>query len=105
MPSYVTVVRKSDTRPDVRRVVIHKNVTEIAEDAFRGWKSLEEVMFEPGSRLERIGGRAFAGTALREFNAPGNLKVIGSGAFMNCEDLKAMRLNEGLEKIGLGAFQ
>ena len=63
---------------------MHKNVVEIAENAFQGWTSLEEIVFEPGSRLERIGDHAFAGTALKEFVAPENLKVIGSDAFDVC---------------------
>ena len=99
VPSYATIVRKTAPRDDVRTVVVHKNVTEIADNAFRDWTNLEEVVFEPNSRLERIGDHAFAGTALREFTAPGSLKVIGSGAFMNCKSLKAVRLNEGLEEI------
>ena len=63
---------------------------------------METVVFEPGSRLERIGDHAFAGTALKEFVAPGSLKTIGAGAFANCKSLKQVRLNEGLEIIGGG---
>ena len=94
----------------MRTVVVHKNVTEIADDAFRDWANLEKIAFEPNSRLERIGDHTFANTALKEFTAPGSLKVIGSGAFMNCKSLKTVRLNEGLEEIwgwnsDDGAFQ
>ena len=104
----MTVVQKSLVRDDVERVVLHAGITEIAEDAFRDWDSLEEVVFESGSLLERIGAHAFARTALREFIAPSELKEICDGAFMNCKSLKEVRLNENLERIGGdgdGAFQ
>lgn len=105
LPPYVTVMKGEASRLDVRRVVVHAGVTEIAEDAFRDWTGLEEIVFESGSRLERIGDRAFAGTALREFTTPESLKVIGSDAFMDCKNLKAITLNNGLESIGDRAFQ
>ena len=105
VPLYITVVRGKAPKLDVRRVVVHAGVTEIVEDAFRGWTGLEEVVFEPGSRLERIGNHAFTGTALREFTAPKGLKELGEGVFADCKELKEVKLNEGLESIGDGAFQ
>ena len=105
VPQYITVVRGEAPKLDVRRVVIHAGVTEIAEDAFRDWTGLEEVVFELGSRLERIGDRAFAGTALRKFMAPATLNELGDDVFMGCRNLKTVRLNEDLESIGDRAFQ
>ena len=103
MPSYVIVVRKTDTRPNVRRVVIHKNVTEIAEDAFRDWTNLEEVVFEPDSRLERIGDRAFAGTALREFIAPKGLRELGENAFADCRRLGRVEIGTNCGTLTVAA--
>ena len=85
-------------------MVVHAAVTEIAEDAFRGWTGLTEVVFESGSKLRRVGDYAFASTALKVFVAPGDLKEIGVGAFMNCKELRTVKLNEGLESLGEGAF-
>ena len=68
-------------------------MTEIGDDAFRNWTNLEEVVFEPGSRLERIGSHAFAGTALKKFIAPDSLKSIGEGAFAGSRRLKSVTLN------------
>ena len=65
-------------------------------------------MFEPNSRLERIGTHAFTGTALKSFIAPDSLRSIGEGAFAGCKNLKEVRLNQGLQHIGgdeVGAFQ
>lgn len=98
LPPYATVIERSAPRGDVHRVVIHKNVTEIADDAFRGWASLEEVIFESNSRLERIGDCAFAGTALREFAVPERLREMGEDVFRNSE-LKTIRLPSTLQNI------
>ena len=99
IPADITVVQKTTPRNDVRRVIVHSNVSEIAEDAFRGWTALVEVVFEPGSRPETIGANAFADTALGQFTATRSLKTIESGAFARCRNLKTVTLNEGLESI------
>ena len=95
-------------RGDVKRVVVHPGVTEIAADAFRDWSNLAEVVFESNSRLERIGSHAFTGTALKSFTAPESLRELGEGAFAGCRKLKTVTLNEGLRSIGetgVGVFQ
>ena len=45
IPENVTVVQKTAMRSDVKRVVVHPGVTEIAADAFRDWYNLAEVVF------------------------------------------------------------
>lgn len=40
----------------------------------------------------------------REFTMPRGLKTLGGYAFSRCKLLKRVTLNEGLEKIGAGAF-
>ena len=100
--------RDAAPRNDVHRVVVQRDVTEIGDGVFRSWACLEEVVFEPGSRLERIGSHAFAGTALKKFVAPDSLRSIGEGAFAGCRKLKSVTLNEGLQSLGsgrVGAFQ
>ena len=108
VPESATVVAKTAMRSDVRRVFVPASVVEIADDAFRDWTNLAEVVFAPGSRLERIGTHAFTGTALKSFVAPDALREIGEGAFACCRSLKEVRLNEGLRSVGetgVGAFQ
>ena len=108
VPENANVVPKTTMRSDVKRVIVHSRVTEIADDAFRDWSNLAEVVFEPNSRLERIGTHAFTGTALKSFTAPDSLRSIGEGAFAGCKSLKEVRLNPGLQHIGgdeVGAFQ
>lgn len=71
----------------VQRVLIHKNVTRIATNAFRDWANLAEVVIPVDACLEQICDGAFAG----------------------CKNLKKVVLNERLETIGkkngVGAFQ
>lgn len=45
VPESTTVVQKTAMRSDVKRVVVHPGVTEIAADAFRDWSNLAEVVF------------------------------------------------------------
>ena len=85
----------STPRSDVRRVIVQGDVTEIGDDAFRDWSNLVEIVFEPGSKLKRIGNHAFAGTALQSFVAPNSLKSIGEGAFAGCSNLKKIKVGEG----------
>ena len=107
VPENANVVLKTTMRNDVKRVVVHARVTEIADDAFRDWSSLTEVVFEQNSMLQSIGTHAFTGTALKSFTAPDSLRSIEDGAFAGCKNLKEIRLNEGLQHIGgdeVGAF-
>ena len=51
VPDDTTVVRKTTMRSDVKRVIVHSRVTEIADDAFRDWSNLAEIVSESNSRL------------------------------------------------------
>ena len=45
IPESVAVVQKTAMRGDVKRVVVHPGVREIAADAFRDWSNLTEIVF------------------------------------------------------------
>ena len=96
VPENANLVPKTAMRSDVKRVVVHALVTEIADDAFRDWSNLAEIVFEQNSMLQSIGTHAFTGTALKSFTAPDSLRSIGEGAFAGCKSLKEVRLNQGL---------
>lgn len=104
VPPYVTVVERTILRLDVRRVIIHRNVTMIAQYVFYNWANLKEIVFESGSRLKCIGAYAFVGTALKGFTAPDCLREIENCAFAGCKNLREVRLNEGLESLGECVF-
>ena len=45
------------------------------------------MVFEEGSRLEKIGNYAFKETRVESFIAPSSLKEIGVAAFCDCRSL------------------
>ena len=49
--------------------------------------------------LQKIDGYCFYHSGLEEFVAPPRLKRICGGAFLFCESLKRVTLNEGLEAL------
>ena len=58
------------------------------------------MVFGRDSRLEKIGVNAFACTNIDVFIAPLSLRTVSQGAFNNCQALKRVILNEGLEALG-----
>ncbi len=90
----------------LEEITIPKNVKEIKSDAFQGCTSLAKVDFEEGSALEKIGGSAFAGTAIERVEIPAGVKELGSNAFERCASLKKVVFAEDgvLSIIGSGAF-
>ena len=87
------------------------NVTEIGSSAFRYCISLGQVTFETlkdeetgkeYSKLETIGGSAFAGTGISEFVFPetsAESLSLGSGMFTACPNLKAVTLSSKVTNI------
>ncbi len=106
-----------------------RDVTGIANDAFKAFKTIKSVKFEEGSQLKYIGKYAFWGcTALTSVTLPATVTEIGNGAFRECEALTSIVLpaslnavnnytfmgcsalasvtvSEGVKAIGEGAFQ
>ena len=50
--------------------------------------------------LEKIGLGAFAYSGIECVDLPSSTKRIGATAFMECKQLRSVRLNEGLETLG-----
>lgn len=57
------------------------------------------MIFQEGSRLQKICKMCFSNSGLEKFVAPLGLKEIRYGAFCGCESLKRVVLNEGLETL------
>ena len=65
--------------PQLKTVVIPKNVTKIRFDAFLNCYSLENLIFEDGSKISTIEYNAFRNCmALKTITLPTSLKTIGS---------------------------
>lgn len=72
---------------------------EIGYRTFYDCKSLRNVAFREGSKLEKLGDLCFAESGLEEFVAPSWLREICDAAFWSCNNLRRVVLNEGLEEL------
>lgn len=54
--------------------------------------------------VQEIAMRGFKGTSIESFEAPTDLRILGTDAFLGCANLKRIVLNDGLESCGLEAF-
>lgn len=74
---------------------------------FAGCHMLQEIMFEPGSMLKRVGKGAFMDCrSLKNTLLTGAIDSIGAYAFSGCEQLEilGMPLLDAVESIGSHAF-
>ena len=76
------------TDTTVKSVVIEDGVTHIGKNAFSGFAKLESAVI-PDS-VETIGELAFANSAIKEINALKNVRFIDSNAFVNCNGISAI---------------
>ena len=90
----------------IQRLVIPSSVRELGEEAFGGCEGLREVVFEPGSRLERLGESCFEERGLLEIVVPRSVRVVGAYAFLGCLELRALRFEAGsrIRSLRHGAF-
>ena len=100
-----TVITGITIEGDEVSIEIPAKVTKIDDTAFVGKKAIKAVTFAEGSKLEEIGVAAFNGTGITTLNLPASLKVLGAGAFSECESLTYVIFEGGsVEIIGLSAF-
>ncbi len=73
----------------VKKITIPKSVKTIHASAFEYISSLETVIFEEGSMLEKIENGAFKGcTNLKSITIPNGVTSIGQDAFLDCKSLE-----------------
>lgn len=79
----------------------------IGENAFNGCEKLAKLQMSGLSKgkLEKIGIKAFYGTAITAANIPATVKTIGVAAFANCKSLTQVSAMAGLEAIPNYMFQ
>jgi hypothetical protein len=90
----------------LKSITIPASITEIGDNCFKNCESLESVVFEPGSRLERIEKYAFWGNGLKSIVIPASITEIGDNCFKDCKSLESVVFEPGsrLERIGQYAF-
>lgn len=87
---------------DIPKEYHNKKVIVIKTQAFRD-SSIQKVTIPDG--IQRIESEAFAYSDIQEIVIPSTVLEIGDNAFQNCNSLTKVTLQEGLKKIGVGAFQ
>eukprot|EP00980_Cylindrotheca_fusiformis_P000200 scaffold41_cov99-Cylindrotheca_fusiformis.AAC.1 len=78
-------------RQQLEEVILSSSVQVIGKYAFSVCRKLKSIMYQ-GLEKEEVG-------------IPSNVKVIDDWAFNKCKSLGRLVLNEGLERIGRGAFR
>ncbi|MBR2954298.1 MAG: leucine-rich repeat domain-containing protein [Clostridia bacterium] len=77
-------------------------VNTISAGAFENCTALTDVEFSKD--IYEIGAQAFANTGLTDVVINGDDCFIEEGAFMNCENLESVRLEDGVYYVGMNAF-
>ena len=91
-------------KSSVEKVVIPASVEKIGSHAFDKCKSLKEVIFQEGSRLEKVESFAFYECVnLSTIELPNSVQSIGEGCFSR-SGLKTFTFPESVISIGVGIF-
>ena len=80
----------------VENIELPSTLKRIESRAFSGCYNLKNVKLPPG--LKYIGPQCFSHCGLKEFSAPPGMKEIDR-TFSDCESLRQVVLNEGLEVL------
>lgn len=86
----------------LEKIRLSKNLTVIEQGLFSYDYELKSIIFP--KKLKEIKDEAFLHTGIRKIELPSNLKVIGIGAFKNCENLENIELPLKLKEIKRDAF-
>ena len=86
---------------NIKKVVIKKGVTAIADFAFKGCKKLKEIILP--STLKKIGAYAFEDCPIKNITIPKSVKSIEPGAFAG-SSIKSITIPKKVKKLGEGVF-
>ncbi len=89
----------------VKKIVIGKDITAIGNYAFAYCENTEEIVFEEGSQLERIGVLGFrTARKVTEVVLPETVNYLGSYAFGTCTSLVNVYIPQGMDYMHPKAF-
>ena len=83
-------------------VYMQNNVIEIGKFSFEECKRLKNITFS--AKLKIIPQYAFRYSGIEELMIPDNVKAIEEYAFYGCEELKTVKLGNGVKTLGCSAF-
>ena len=89
-------------RSDLKEVVFNDGLLRIGEGAFKGCKSLLQVVVP--SSVNYLGERAFYESAKLRKVVFNEVNTIDNEAFGSCTDLKEVLFKEGLQGVGKASF-
>ncbi|MCR5692356.1 MAG: leucine-rich repeat domain-containing protein [Bacilli bacterium] len=93
---------------NIESIIIPAALSSIPSGAFRNCRKLKTVDFATGNQVTSINAYAFANDYSLEvfpFHKIGNLRSIGSEAFLYCKSLGNIVFNEGFTTLSSYAFQ
>jgi hypothetical protein len=88
----------------LKKITIPSSVEVIGENSFSWCRSLSEVTFERGSKLQRIEELAFYLTGLKKITIPSSVEVIGENCFQSCESLCEVTFEGSVRGLAKKAF-
>jgi hypothetical protein len=87
-----------------REIVARKNVKVIGKSCFEGCQHLGQMVFEPGSQLERIGGSALRDClSLMSIEIPQSVRIIEEASFEGCVALESCVMDQDSSLVAIGA--
>ncbi len=113
VPSTVRVIGEGSFAKveGIRKVIIPYTVSEIAQNAFQGNKTIEEVVFQTKEvngevkGVTKIGASAFSTcTALAKLDLPETLTTVQGNAFSGCNSLESVEIHSNWTSIGDAVF-
>ena len=104
LPEKLTIVESGlfEMCEDLEQVIFNDGLKEIKDYAF--YHTILQSADLPNT-VESIGRNAFDSTKLNSLKTPQNLKVIDFNAFIACDNLSTVTLNEGLKYLGDDSFK
>jgi hypothetical protein len=89
-----------------KKLVIGKDAEEISDGCFTSCQSLEEIRFEPGSRLRKLGKLVFRLANQLKIWIPASVESIGKGCFSwGCGSSVFLEAGSRLQHVGKYAFE
>ena len=98
----VTPIRKHNGQ--IKQIIIGKDITYIGKFNFNWCSKLQNVTFEDGAKLERIGWGAFGYSSLPSITIPDSVTQIDGYAFYYCSKLTDVTINEASKLAVLGEY-